>query len=362
MPTPDGAPTLEVRKVSGSIDLQNVQSFRLFTGRRNVSDPYGAGTATVTGRRPDLLPTLLIGDVMRLRLAIKRVGSPTVDTLVYGYRVRDLQIEYGIVSADDKWTLDLEDGFAYLGRAILPTRTIAAGTNTATAAQTIGTDAGVTVSTFGTTTSKTSAQTVTGLNALEVMQNLANTEYAWLMASDIVSWTGRNSWLNQPVNNTFSDDTTGNLKYNQLRFTSLADNYADKVQIQPIGASPAVTGTGIFSYNLNSFSENAAESQYLAEFVYGILRLQQSRPSEITYLMNGQDSSWAVVGANAPDGAPVTVKFRGTTYAARRIGIEITGNPEATYATVYLMPSGLADYLVLDSPNYGILDTNRLAW
>lgn len=361
MATPTGSPYLTAVKVgSPNVAITNIQRFNLFRGKRKVSDLWSAGTARITGRRPDLLPALLIGDEVELTINIPK-GTPTPDSVTFAYRVADVTIEYGTTAALDTWIIDLEDVIAYLGRASLPTRVIADGTNTATAATTIASDVGLTLTTVGTASTTTSGQTVTGQNALEVFQILVNTEYAWLYVGTDITFVARNSWLNQPFDMTFADDGTGDLKYTELEFASLADNYADTITVRPRGSSDVITGTGIFSYNLDSFSVSTGEATNLAYFLDGILDVLTARPSAVTYLLNGQDTVQAIGGLVA-DAAPVDVIFRGTTYNARRIGVGISGDPESTSATIYLMPSEATRFMILDNATYGKLDNNRLGW
>lgn len=356
-------PYLEVYKtvVSPANKFSNVQSFDMNIGRQNVSDPFTAGRCTITGRVPSSLPSLLIGDTVVTTLNTK-AGATVIYTELL-WRVKDLTINYGEVAAMDTWTLELEDSLAYLGRATVPTRTITAGTNVATAAATICTDAGLTLFQVGTTLAKSSAQTVTGQNAAEVFYNLASAEYAWIYpgTSIQVGWLSRNAWLALDLLVTFSDNNTGDLTYNELEFTSLADNYADKVVVQPIGTTEVVTGTGIFSYNINTYSETTSDATNLGNFLLGILDLQVSRPFAITYLLNSQPIEYAHYGFQRTPHI-CGIKFRGTTYYARYLGFNISGDQTATYVTSYLMPNESFNYFVLDSTILGTLDNNKLGW
>lgn len=353
------------KKAVGGAALNNIQEVQIQSGRRRITDLLTAGTATVRGRRPDLLPSLLIGDTINLTLYAPYPNQPGPGDydMGFSYRVADLTIEYGEVSAMDTWTLELEDAIAYLGRASLSTTTIASGTSTATAANTIATAAGLSQTTTAGTTTTTSGQTVTGQNALEVYQILANTEAAWINCDgDNMYWRPRNSWQSQVTFYDFTDNgTSATITYTDYRTASLAENYADKIVVRPRGSSDVITGTGIFSYNLDSYSFDTAQASNLASFWQAALDVDYVTPRQISYMLNGNyATALNVVGQSALHGATVT--FRGTTTSNIITGFQIYGSLDATYVTLYLSATNFLNFLVLDDAIYGKLDSNRLGW
>jgi hypothetical protein len=363
-PATVGAPYFTLFKAgTPDTEIENIEQVIIFKGRRRPTDVISAGTATVSGRRPDLVPTLRIGDVIKVNL------NWTIDALdpnysfTYEFRVADYTIEYGVVAALDRWTLDLEDAFAYLGRVTLQPTTFASGTNVATAAETIANNAGLTQQNYGVTNAFTSAVTVTNDNALDVYQGLVNTEAAQVIAEgDNIRWFARNWWLENSDITPFSDDNTaGTYKYTGLRGASLAENYATKVVIRVRGGSEVVTGDGIFSYNLDTYSFDTQQASFAGEWFLGSLDVDLETPQILSVLMNGQD-----LGVIAPitplDPYGVTIKFRGETSNNQIIGYQIYGNLDETRYDLYLQNAAFYSFLVLDDENLGKLDENKLGW
>lgn len=347
-----------------STTISDIQEVQITFGRRLITDLLTAGTATISGRRPDLLPSLLIGDIVFLRMRYQYPGQPVGPDpqISFGFRVADVQIEYGTVASQDRWTIELEDGLAYLGRASLPTRTIASGTSTATAAFNIATDAGLLMTIIPGTTTATSAQTVTGQNAMDVFQNLVNTEAAWIttQSGDTLKWYPRNVWQDGIQYFEFSDEGD-KIDYNDYRTASLADNYADKVVVNPRGSSEVIAGTGIFSYNLDSFSFDNAEALNLANFWKASLDVDFVTPRQISALVN--DNNYLLPIMMQQDiVAGAKVRFRGSSSTSVVTGVQIFGRVDSTNVTLFLSSVNFLNYLVLDSTVYGYLDFNKLGW
>ena len=219
------SPYLKVERYSGGAysELLNIQDFTIGKGRQNVTDALRGGTGAITGRRPDLLPSIAIGDSVRVT-----VGVSALESVSTYYRVANYQVNYGILPAMDTWTLDLEDAIAYLGRATVDV-SWAGGTNSWDAFDAVCTAAGVGAN-GSTGLSTVSSQTITQGNALQVAQTIANTEQAYITSDDAsVSWSAR-GWPYFANSVTFTDSTgTFPIVYDQLVFGSLADNYATKV-------------------------------------------------------------------------------------------------------------------------------------
>lgn len=360
MPAQTALPYLQLKK--GTTVISDIQSFTVSQGKRKISDAFRSTTASISGRRPDLLPTLAVGDVLQLLITV--TSGVTLYTQTLFLRVADLRIVYGITPSMDTWDLSLEDTLAYLGRATLPTRTIAAGTNAGTAAVTIAADAGATLVETGTTTESTSAQTVTGENALEVLNNLANTEYAWIESgggADVLGWLSRDSWTSGTNSAVFADDGTGDIDYDSLTFDSLADNYANKIVVKPVGDTEVQVGTGDYSFSLTTYSETAADATYLGQFVAGVFDVTETSPSSVSYLVNTQDAASWTKGLVGPSFL-TTIKLRSQTFYARQIGYVISGDTSQTRITTFLLPYNAISWLVLDNAVLGKLDENKLGW
>lgn len=334
--------------------LTNITSVQLTKGRVKVSDNLRTGTATVTGRKPGDLPALKIGDTIELTLT----DPDTSTSASFNYRVADLIIDYGIVSNMDTWTMLLEDAFAYLGRAVI-TRSWSAGAWADDVAGQVTNDCGVLLIPSGTHKSKVSAQTITDGNALEVFQNLANTEQALVQAGDNdITWYNR-GWQSSITYTNFADDGTSN-KYDALKFAGLADNYADEVVVYPAGAAAASSGAGPFSYSLNSYSETAANATDLAAYVLGVFDVQDAVPTVMSTLLNTASTAGPITATGVGKG--VNVKFRGTTYQALVEGFVITSDPQSTRITYYLSSAEFFSFLTLDDTNLGKLNENKLGF
>jgi len=363
MADPTGAPYLEAGKLVGLSYVlfdSPIQTFTMNRGKRNITDQFVAGTATVQGIKPSLLPSLNIGDIVRLTLRVPKTGGN--EGRSFFFRVADLQLQYGITANQDTWTLYLEDSLATVGRALLPTTSWTGGVTANAAATTVVSNVGLSLTEFGTSVN-VSANTVTGSNASQVMNQLANTDFAWLegQISEIV-WKSRTYWLQQSSFATFADDGTG-LKYNQLQFNNFAQNYSNNVIVEPVGLAAQQSGTGTFSYTVNTYNQNTTDASNLAGFVQNILAALSSAPSAMSFLVNGQtipDVLDAIFYGNAI--RPLSIKFRGTTLTCRAIGFAVSGDPQQTRATLYLLPEAAVQFLLLDNAVFGKLDTNKLGW
>jgi hypothetical protein len=345
-------PTLTVTK--GVTTISNVQTCTLTKGRIKISDDLRPGTATVTGRRPDLLPSLEIGDLITVELDVPSLGPYAVE---FDYRVADLKIDYGIISSLDTWTLDLEDAFAYLGRAVV-TRTWTSGTAVSTVASNICSDVGITLVVDATSKSTASAQTVTDGSALDVFQTLVNTEQALVQSQGAeIFWYSR-GW--QSTITYWELNDTGGQPYDALTFGGLADNYADKVVVYPRGSSAVATGTGIFSYNLDSYSFDSGQAQQLGLYVKGVFDVQTSTPLTVSVLLNTQTNGNALAALNV--GSGIKLVFRGTTYYALVEGFTVTSDPENTRITYNLSSTDFYSFLTLDDLVLGKLDNNKLGF
>lgn len=339
----------------GSTILSDVQTVSMTKGRVKVSDNLRPGTATVTGRRPDLLPSLEIGDSITIRI----IAADGVQDQTYGYRVADLRVDYGFLPSMDTWTLELEDAFAYLGRALV-TRTWTAGTAASTVATNICSDVGITLTVDTTSLSTVSAQTVTDGSALDVFQTLVNTEAALVQAGATgINWYSR-GWQSLLVYRDFSDDGV-ETPYDALTFGSLADNYADKIVVTPRGSTDVVTGTGIFSYNLDSYSFDTGQATQLGLYMKGIFDVQNSTPLTMSVLLN-QDTAANNMLRATQVGQAVSITFRGDTYNALVEGFTVTSDVESTRITYNLSSTAFFAFLTLNDTVLGRLDYNKLGF
>lgn len=344
---PDGAAT----------PITNVQAVTVNNGRRVLTDNYATGRATINGRRPDLLPTINIGDFVLIKLFNPNNSS------IYFYgtilRVSDLQITYGTIPAMDEWTLYLEDVFASLGRSRID-YTWTAGTTTTQAVEDVCNEVGINVGVVSNATPKTiSATTVTDANALNVVQTLVNTEQGLLYATAELKFYTRN-WQSDTAFYAFGDAGGSATTYQQVQFLSMADNYATYVLVTINGGTPTVTGTGVYSYALDTYALDATEAGYVGQYVEGALSAADAVPNTLSVLLN-TETSQRTLDALQPNSG-VTLTLRSSTYTANIIGWTVSTTPELTRVTFNLAGTDQYNYLVLDSATYGTLDYNRLGF
>jgi len=343
---------------AGPLFLSNIQTVTMTSGRRVLTDLYSAGGATISGRRPDLQPTITIGDTLYMTLWNPN-ESPTGQFSIT-MRVRDYQVTYGTIPAMDTWTLYLEDAFAIAGRGRI-SRTFAVNTSTSDAFRDVCTDLGITETVSEWAQPKTmSATTITDENGLAVLQKIINTEQGLLFATgDAITFNSRN-WQSGTGFYSFGDAGGANTTYQQVQFLSMADNYATYVLITIDGATPTVSGTGIYSYNLDTYALNATEAGYVGQYVEGALSATEAVPNTLSVLLNTETSTRTLSALSENSG--VTLTLRGQTYTANIIGWTISTTPEQTRVTFQLAGTEQYNYLVLNSSVYGTLDNNRLGF
>lgn len=358
-------PTVTIKV--NNVTVSDVQTYRVNKGRQRVSDPLSAGTCSVTGRRPDLLPTVNIGDV--LSVDVRTFSGDLGST--YLFRVADLQIDYGPVSSMDEWTITAEDSFAVLGRATIDV-SWAAGTSTYDAIEDVCTAAGVTTAAGTPTLSTVSAQTLTDVNALEIFSTIMATEqgrvitgYTSPTGSPRVLVYGR-GWPQSATQYYASDDGTGTnpIKYTGLEFAGIADNYANKVVVEAEGLTTQTAGSGDFSYVTKSYSQTTIDAENLAQYLLGVFDIQNNQPFVMTTDVAAQTTNNARANAvHMCEGLSiVNIKFRSNTYRCMIEGFTLTGSPDNILVTTYLTSIDYYPIFILDDATNGILDTNRLSY
>ena len=344
----------------GGNAINNIQYVSIRKGRSNLTENYRTGVLTISGRRPDLLPVISIGDVVAVTMTF---GSAPGNTANYDFRVSDLSIEYGIVSAEDTWTLTGEDAFGYAGRAAI-NFTAVDGANALLRAQTVGTAIGVTVTNVTSLPSNTSisAQSLTDANALQILTNLINTEGGILDAGDdFIGWLPRNWQTLGPAQN-FTDDGTGTfpITYDRLQFSALADTAVTKVIVEPSGLANQSSGTGTNVFTVQTYSRTTTDAADVAAFLAGSLTVTRPQPTEISLLLNNQANNRALTALTI--GSQINIKFRGVTYRTLVLGTAISSNPSATRISYQIVSADFYQYLILDDTVFGKLDENKLGW
>jgi len=353
-----GAYTYTVKKVVGlgTTPIENVQDISWSVGRKLITDQVASGRFMVSGRRPDLLPSIAIGDVIEVAY------GPAFDFV--NFKVADFQIDYGFTATGDTWVITGEDAFAELGRV---NASFYIGGTTGDSLQALEAATSVPITTrFGGTDIYT--QFLTNANGLTVASQLFTGEqgsYYFATATDVL-WDVRQPFAGY---DTFvaTDETPGALewKYDSLEFNGLADNYATKINISSDGVGTSTAGTGNRTYEMTTYNSDLDYMENIAGLYAGYLSGSTIAPSSISLIAENQTSTkkiissfqWSLSNANL-----FNIKFRGTTYYTMVLGITVTATPELTRVTYNLAPSTVLASFILDSASRGVLDQNRLGF
>ena len=343
----------------GGNNISGIQQVSVRQGQTKITDSFRSASATISGRDPDSLPTIKIGDALSL---VQEYG---VLTRTFSFRVADFQVDYGITDEYDSWTIVCEDAFAVLGRATIDI-SWAAGTLAEDNAEDVCDLVGITFTPPSslTSTATCNAQTITNGNALDILNTLANTEGARLSAGgNFVAWLPRN-WQSA-VSTVYATDDPSSvflsdpINYDSITFTSLADNLADYAVVNVRGGNSVVTGTGIYSISLDTYSVSDAEAGYVGQFELAQLVVEEPVPNRISYKLNTQTNNAWIDWDNYKK---AVIVFRGVEYNVFVIGVTYSANVSETRVTWDLASSEFYRFLTLDNVVLGKLDENKLGW
>jgi hypothetical protein len=347
--------------------LNDLQSINFTVNRANVQDPFRSGVYQLSGRNPSTLPTLAVGD----RIVVKATDDLLNDRYLADTRLADLQINYGFTSNLDRWSLTLEDSLANAGRTVA-TVSWPAGYTTFEAAEDLCTAAGVSItgpiSPQG--SSFVSAQTLTNANVLQTLQTLIQTEQGRIYGSETsITWLGRANLDETIPVGEFNDGTLtatpsiAQLKFDNIQFAGLADNFATKVVVEPDGLASQSSGTGSRIFTLNSFDQTTSQAADLAGFVKSTLDESVDVPYTVGATLSEQDNYTLLTlieGGNI--GAFVNVVLRGVRYQAVVNGATVSADPSDTRVLLNLTSALVYNFFRLDSTVYGILNTSKLGF
>lgn len=350
--------------------IPNVQSVTVIRGRVQVQDPFKSGTATITGRKPEDLPSLEVGDLIRLRI---RDAAVVYNEQIFEGKIADLRISYGEVANMDTWTIYAEDAMAEAGRALTTTSGgFAAGDTTWEAAEKIALDAGIPLSLFlgSVSASTVSAQSLPNTNALKILQQLIFTEQGRIYSSP-----SSNELIWQDRNNIFQYDTAFSdgsvllapqylpVAYSGIEFFSQADSFANRVVIQPEGLVDQSSGTGDRVFTGKSYDETTTQAANLADYVAATLSVQDATPQTVTCSSESQvNDEMPSLFLAAGSLATALVVLRGVTYQVFVEGAVLTGNPDQTRITFNLVSADALNFFRLDAVDFGVLDQNKLGF
>lgn len=350
----------------------NLQNVSLTYGRQAQLDQYNANTASVTLRYPNgyASPNASWITGTWVRISIRLGTSGTYKQLWVG-RIADVIVEYGIpyagsVGNADFVTLVCEGNFAAFGRVQGNSYAMTAKSLSAQAGS-CATETGLNISTqsgFG-GTQQFPATTISTTWGDWVNRTVLTMNGRLIDVSDGIMVVNAYYKLSAFYGN-FSDTTNdaSNHFYEQIAFTSLADNYYTQVTVTPESYSPATVSTGSAPYRtyaVNTLNNSTSQATDFANYLLSNYKTPALRIASITCNLNAQISELPAYGMDYIS-TQVSVAFRGTTYQCIIEGATFSGTPKQATATFYFSSADLNNYLTLDNAVYGKLDNNKLGY
>lgn len=354
--------------------IDNVQTIDMSFGRMAITDQLSSNRFRVTGRRPDLLPSLAIGD--RMSVVADYGGAPNDN--VIQFVIADYKVNYGITSAMDTWEIVGEDAAAKLGRAAISLTFGGGQVRNAMSAVCSAAGVGYTESVLDQNPQTVSSKTVTNSSALAEMQLLynsvtpsgGNTVGSWNANDFIIGPTGITVADPAVYTITLTDSGTPTdwktAVYSDLEFAGIAENYATKVVVEADGMSTVTVGTGDRSYVMETLNNDATQLADVAYTMAGLLSGYVTVPLVVSYkasqqpavtkplMLPGTFQRWGY-GSTYCD-----IVFRGTTYNAFVLGASVSATPEDTRVSWRLAAASWVSAFTLNSSTLGVLDQNRL--
>jgi hypothetical protein len=352
----------------GSVNIDDVQNISITKGRSQITDPFKGGTATISGREVSSLPALEIGKEIEI-VATEGLND---FTMFHGI-IADVQINFGIISAMDTYTISCEDALAIAGRGQTSDPFgWSAGLSTYQAAFEVLYNAFTSALTLSGSSSSSfvSGQLAPNANVLQLLNKIIATEQGYLFAVDpfTIQWIGRNEYQTQPKIGDFTDDTlitiNDKAKFQNVTFRSYADSYFDQVVVEADGLLPRAAGLGNRVYTIQTFDETLGQAKNLADYLLATLQVQESVPSTLSTIAEIQNTLNVAIQAaqTAGSGRQCGLILRGDYYDVFVEGSTVTATPAQTRISLNLVSSEALSFFILDDPAFGRLDSDRLGF
>ena len=345
--------------------ISSFQSFSINCGRQKQLDQYNADTATAEAiyfyglSYADWIPGANV-----------RIYDNTLGYALLEGSISDVEIQYGIpfngtYGYADRIIITIEGQFARASRSQGGSYAMAAGSLT-TQLATATTQSGTTMAVLA-----GSSEGSTGLGATTVSSTWGdwiNRVCLTLNARLRQSYNGLlviGKYDRPALSFNFSDTTNNatNRIYQQIQFTSFADNFYTQASVVPEGFSTQTVQTGAVpyrTYTVNTLNNSNSQALDYANFLLNNYKTPVTRVAAITCTDAGQFStSFPTYDAI---GCQVSVAFRGTSYTAIVEGVTASGTPEQAFFTYYVSAADLNAYLILNNATFGKLDSNRLGY
>lgn len=337
--------------------LQNVQGFSCEQGREGIQEPFRSSTGSVSGRVPSALPTIEVNGVIQ--------AFTVTNGFFASFSITNFVINYGIVQSEDSWTITLEDALAQAGRATT-TVSWAAGTTTRNAADLACLAAGLSLDFTLTDVPKqtVSAQSIVNESLLTVLQQLVSTEQAQITGAGFgqIFWTSQ-GWPDTPIG-VFTDGSVGSptssdIKYDEVQFAGIADNYFTKVIVTPEGGAAQSAGSTGRTLDVATYSQTNNDALQAANYILAQVNVDTQIPFMISALWNRQTNNMLLTRG---PGSLTTVILRGTTYQVYVLSRQVSATPGQTRFSFGVTDALAIGYFILNNQYFGVLNQNKLGW
>ena len=364
--------------------LTNVQNITVKLGREKQLDAYNASNASIEIR----YPTGFASPIAALKTGTYlKIESPnwldSIGSCFFG-RIRDVQVRYGIpysggVGNADFLTISCEGFFAAVSRMNGDNYSMLSNTpqDQLTASNTYTSTTGAYLRPTG-SNPVMAATTVSGTWG-DWYNQLLTTLNGRMWDSNVIDEIKVVSpFYQNPQNSAYVvtlSDTANPVTeyiYDQIDFTSFADNFWTQAAITPEGLSTVtVTASGATTpyrtYSLNSLNSTTGQATDFGNYLVSLYGTSQFRISSISCLMeasskNAQLDLFASQSPPSYMGMRIVVVFRGTTFDCIIEGVTITATPESSRYTFTLSSAEQNNYLILDETVFGRLDFNKLGY
>jgi len=361
---------------------QYVEAVNIKRGRNRQLDQFNAGTATITFNNSSrILDPLNASSIYypyvtpRCPIIINADGVP-----IYTGLISDWNLDYDLANQDMMYAA-CADAFTVLANQNLNEFTPSAQLSSARVSTILqrpeilyqgGTEITLGSSTLG------AYQVPQDTNVLTYLQTVAKSEqgYFYVSADGVLTFKGRTAVLNQPAGAMFTDDGTG------ISYQTLTNQYGDEllynyvVTQSPAGAAQInsdATSIALYQSQVLSLTDllnsTTAEVDSLGEYLLGRYKDPVVRFTGVSAQMAGLNTAAQAIllGLDLTDVVSLKKSFTTGSPAAVTQYLIVSGidhdiRPGSHIITFNFESSDQNQYITLDDPVFGILDSNLLAF
>jgi len=360
--------------------LGSIQNVDIMRGRQLQIDDYSIDTGNVRVLNPSTwTDPPKLGDPICLYVYAPGYVTGVDEFPMFWGRIRDVKIDYGMVTNEDVAHISCEGLQADWGRAQLNAFALTQQ-KTDDAVLAVATQVGLSVAQFfGRST--ISAITFTG-NALDLINTITRTEEARMFAYGATItgtwytyWYGRNTVLATVyyMNDGTCATTLIDQKYNEIEFRSSANNFYNLVTITPdaVAAQTSTAGTTpLYAWQKDTLDYSTGQALDHATWVRKNFENKNQAIASISYTDSiqpetsgtGAPNATPLALAQAPIQNPMRIGFRTTFYNVMVEGVRISATPGQTRVTLFTSGQDQNAYLILNDSVYGTLDNNKLGF